>query len=389
MIMMIMIMINNKTTTTRNIYYTDDAHLELENRGLSLLSWLGSLCSQTDGLRRVVAQELVAAQRPPPPPPAPQMPPASPGNTTTPYATATAAAFAPSHAPYSSSPSVGEQLSPTARAVVGLGIGSVVPAAAGSTTRAGAEGGGSRGVGWVRGGGGWGRGGGGSSTGVAGGEGGWMGGGVGGGEIGGGVAGGGVTRNAARESEVIDEYSLLLSAAAATSAMAAEASSSSSSPGLHDRRSAIFGLGSRGGYLWVDDGRGRGSAGGGADRPYPASRDAPLGVLVAADPMLARPLRLALHELFMRLFVDQEFKRDFALAFARLYEVRTVVWWLLGYGVGFSGGQYSAGHGLRAGCRARFTRYQFLLAIMCCSCCCVLVCYGQVIDSHATSRTHV
>ena len=54
---------------------------------------------------------------------------------------------------------------------------------------------------------------------------------------------------------------------------------------------------------------------------YEATRDAPLGVLVASDPMLARPLRLALHGLLMRLLVDQELKRDFALAFARLYEV--------------------------------------------------------------------
>lgn len=63
-------------------------------------------------------------------------------------------------------------------------------------------------------------------------------------------------------------------------------------------------------------------AGGSKAVPYRAARDAPLGVLVAADPMLARPLRQSLHGLLMRLLVDQEFKRDFALAFARLYEVR-------------------------------------------------------------------
>ena len=84
------------------------------------------------------------------------------------------------------------------------------------------------------------------------------------------------------------------------------------------RHSELFGLSTKEGYLWARNTRGRFSD---RDTPDKATRDAPLGVLVAADPMLARPLRLALHGLLMRLLVDQELKRDFALAFARLYEV--------------------------------------------------------------------
>lgn len=84
------------------------------------------------------------------------------------------------------------------------------------------------------------------------------------------------------------------------------------------RESKVFGLSAEGGYLWVSHVRGaRDEA-----VPYRVARDVPLSVLVGSDPMLARPLRLALHGLLMRLLVDQEFKRDFALAFARLYEVR-------------------------------------------------------------------
>ncbi|CAM9858010.1 unnamed protein product, partial [Hapterophycus canaliculatus] len=90
------------------------------------------------------------------------------------------------------------------------------------------------------------------------------------------------------------------------------------------RHSNVFGLMAEKGYLWVSHTRAAaGSGGGGGNKAavlYRVARDAPLGVLLASDPMLARPLRLALHGLVMRLLVDQEFKRDFALAFARLYE---------------------------------------------------------------------
>ncbi|CAN0048532.1 unnamed protein product, partial [Ectocarpus sp. 13 AM-2016] len=82
------------------------------------------------------------------------------------------------------------------------------------------------------------------------------------------------------------------------------------------RHSSMFGLSTNLGYLWVSHTR----AGGSKVVPYRVARDSPLGVLVASDPMLAKPLRLSLHGLLMRLLVDQEFKRDFALAFARLYE---------------------------------------------------------------------
>lgn len=126
--------------------------------------------------------------------------------------------------------------------------------------------------------------------------------------------------------------------------------SASYSPPVH--RSVLFGLSTERGHLWVHDGRGGnpGGAGGwGAGRggagaedeagngvPFRSLRDAPLGVLVATDPMLTRPLRLALHGLLMRLLVDQEFKRDFAIAFARLYEV--CVWSVPGGNVGPVGG---------------------------------------------------
>lgn len=98
-------------------------------------------------------------------------------------------------------------------------------------------------------------------------------------------------------------------------------------PQRWQRHSDLFGLSTNLGYLWVSHTRGGGSK----PVPYQVSRDAPLGVLVAADPMLARPLRQSLHGLLMRLLVDQEFKRDFALAFARLYEVSCCCW-LFGYG---------------------------------------------------------
>lgn len=103
-------------------------------------------------------------------------------------------------------------------------------------------------------------------------------------------------------------------------------SSSSSAHGVPLRRSVIFGLDVKRGHLYVHDGRwSSGGLGRGADGetrgPFKALRDVPLAVLVASDPMLARPLRLALHGLLMRLLVDQEFKRDFALTFTRLYQV--------------------------------------------------------------------
>ena len=179
----------------------------MENRGLALLSWLGSLCSQTDGLRRVVAQELVAAARAPPSPSPP-------------------------------SPADGGGSTPTKAAVEGEAKGQ-------------------------------------------------------------GGAG---------------------AAAAAAGKAAGEESSPATQPQRQQRHSDVFGLSTNLGYLWVSHTR----AGGSKAVPYRVARDAPLGVLVAADPMLARPLRQSLHGLLMRLLVDQEFKRDFALAFARLYEVGAV-----------------------------------------------------------------
>ncbi|CAM9192647.1 unnamed protein product [Ascophyllum nodosum] len=174
----------------------DGAHVELESRGLALLTWLGSLCSQTDGLRRVVAQELVAATRLP-----------TPANAS----------------PLSETPlgSSAEEHSTSSRTGAGNG---------------------KRGSNW--------------------------------------------------------EFNSSLW-----------------------RRSDVFGLSAERGYLRVNRIRGDGDGiPAEAAAPYWAAREAPLGVLIGADPMLARPLRMALHGLLMRLLVDQEFKRDFALAFARLYE---------------------------------------------------------------------
>ena len=181
-------------------YRADGAHVELESRGLALLTWLGSLCSQTDGLRRVVAQELVAATRLP-----------TPANAS----------------PLSETPlgSSAEEHSTSSRTGAGNG---------------------KRGSNW--------------------------------------------------------EFNSSLW-----------------------RRSDVFGLSAERGYLRVNRIRGDGDGiPAEAAAPYWAAREAPLGVLIGADPMLARPLRMALHGLLMRLLVDQEFKRDFALAFARLYEVRFV-----------------------------------------------------------------
>lgn len=183
----------------------------MENRGLALLSWLGSLCSQTDGLRRVVAQELVAAARAPPSPSPP-----SPAD--------------------------------------------------------------------------------------------------------GGGGGGSTPTKAAVEGEAKGQGGAGAAAAAAAGKAAGEESSPATQQQQQQRHSDVFGLSTNLGYLWVSHTR----AGGSKAVPYRVARDAPLGVLVAADPMLARPLRQSLHGLLMRLLVDQEFKRDFALAFARLYEVGAV-----------------------------------------------------------------
>ncbi|CAM9929017.1 unnamed protein product, partial [Laminaria digitata] len=209
----------------------DTAHIEMESRGLALLKWLASLCSQTDGLRRVVAQELVAAPRPPPP--------------------------------------SADASSPLKETPPGGGMDAAAAAADGLNGKGGGE---------TRGGGGGGAGGGGGGAGAGG-----------GGE-------GGADATATRDASVAswDSCSWLT------------------------RHSELFGLSTKRGYLWVRQTRGTASSGRGV--LYEATRDAPLGVLVAADPLLARPLRLALHGLLMRLLVDQELKRDFALAFARLYE---------------------------------------------------------------------
>lgn len=90
-----------------------------------------------------------------------------------------------------------------------------------------------------------------------------------------------------------------------------------------EQNSDIFGLSAERGHLWVNELAWGGERGEvfPAAAPYRVVRNAPLGALIGTGPMLARPLRMALHGLLMRLLVDQEFKRDFALAFARLYEV--------------------------------------------------------------------
>lgn len=210
----------------------DEAHLELESRGLALLNWLGSLCSQTDGLRRVVAQELVAASRFSQPF---QLSGGGGNKNASPLARSPSAAGASSNLTTGTGASGGEQRAGKGKAVM-----------ASSDT--------------------------GSGEGDDGNE----------------------------ECDATWEpYSSL------------------------EQGSDIFGLSAERGHLWVNQlvwGRDGGEVFPAA-APYRVVRDAPLGVLVGAGPMLARPLRMALHGLLMRLLVDQEFKRDFALAFARLYEV--------------------------------------------------------------------
>lgn len=254
------------------------ADFDLENRGVFLLTWLGFLSSQTDGLRRIVSQELVAAPQCPPPFPSPN---ASPtrmetsvvqevGDGKEEQAAGAEAMKGESQKGFGNSEAEGRKM-----------VRRVKAKEAGAATGASPE------------------------------------------EGKGGKDG---IRN--------DSYD---GGGRGTSSGAPswESHPSTSSPTPADRRSDLFGLSTEGGYLWASHvraggggSRSSGDGGGGAGDevvPYRVSKNAPLGVLLGSDPMLAKPLQQALHALVMKLLVDQEFKRNFALVFARLYEVNVPV----------------------------------------------------------------
>lgn len=215
------------------------------------MSWLNSICSQTEGLRRIVAQELVGCHGPAPP--------------SNPSSVSSSSKSSPSSVSGGDISSLSGSSSTSAATTSSEGLLSPTGSSRGRDV------GGKR-VGARR-----------------------------------GIAGRVASNNDSRGT---------------SSHPAPAAASEAADPVLFSqlpRVSARFGIDVDFDHLRVHETWNRGPTS--VNGPYPASRNVPLGILVASDPLVARPLRLALHGLLMSLLVDQEFKRDFAIVFARLYEV--------------------------------------------------------------------